>query len=92
MRVKHSKFKDCEFVVKVETNDKTLALVKDPYPSYNDIKPDYYVYWMNTGEELKNSGRTLLRTPSGRKVSQSRAVKILHNMVVASKQLTFSKL
>jgi hypothetical protein len=92
MRVKHSKFKDCELVVKVETCDKTMVLVRDSYPLYTRIKPDYYVYWMNVGEELKNSGRTLLRTPSGRKVSQSRAIKILHNIVIASKQLTFSKL
>lgn len=92
MRVKHSKFKDCELVVKVETGDKTLVLVKDPYPSYNDVKPDFYTYWGNVGEPIQSYGRTLLRTRSGRKVSQSRAVKILHEMVKASKQLTFSKL
>jgi hypothetical protein len=92
MRVKHSKFKDCELIVKVETDGKTLVLVKDPYPSYNDVKPDFYTYWGNTGEDIRTAGRTLLRTPSGRKVSQSRATKILHNMIAASKQLTFSKL
>jgi hypothetical protein len=90
MRVKHSKFRDCELVVDVETNDKCLTLVKDPYPDYN-VKPDYYVYWRNTGEDIATSGRTLLRTPSGRKVTQNRAVKILHKMVTESKYLKFSK-
>jgi hypothetical protein len=92
MRVKHSKFKDCELIVKVETDGKMLVLVKDPYPSYNDVKPDFYTYWGNAGESIQNYGRTLLRTKSGRKISQSRAVKILHKMIAASKQLTFSKL
>ena len=91
MRVKHSKFKDCEFIVNVDTDGKSFTLVKDPYPEY-DVKPDYYIYWGNTGEDIRTSGRTLLRTPSGRKVSQSRATKILHNMIAASKHLTFSKL
>lgn len=91
MRVKHSKFKDCELVVDVETNGKSFTLVKDPYPEYN-VKPDYYVYWRNTGEDITTSGRTLLRTPSGRKVSQNRAVKILNNMIAAAQYLKFSKL
>ena len=91
MKVKHSKFKDCEFVVNVDVNNKSFTLVKDPYPSYN-VKPDYYIYWRNIGEDIRTAGRTLLRTPSGRKVSQSKAIKILHNMTAASKQLTFSKL
>lgn len=92
MRVKHSKFKDCERVVKVEICNKTLVLVRDPYPSYTDVKPDYYVYWMNSGDNIENSGRTLLRTPSGRKISQSRAFKIMNQMINASKQLTFIKI
>lgn len=91
MRVKHSKFKDCEFIFSLESDGKSFTLVKDPYPEY-DVKPDFYVYWSNMGEDIRTSGRTLLRTPSGRKVSQSRATKILHQMVTASKQLTFSKL
>ncbi len=91
MRVKHSKFKDCEIIVSVETDGKSFTLVKDPYPEY-DVKPDYYIYWSNVGEDIKTSGRTLIRTTSGRKVSQSRATKILHDMVKASKYLTFSKL
>jgi hypothetical protein len=91
MRVKHSKFKDCELVVSIDTDGKSFTLVKDPYPEY-DVKPDFYVYWRNTEEDIKTAGRTLLRTKSGRKVTQSRATKILHEMVAASKQLTFSKL
>jgi len=91
MRVKHSKFKDCELVVSVDTDGKSFTLVKDPYPEY-DVKPDYYIYWRNTGENILTSGRTLLRTKSGRKVTQSRATKLLHEMIGASKQLTFSKL
>ena len=90
MRVKHSKFKDCEFIVSVDIDGKSFTLVKDPYPAY-DVKPDYYIYWRNIGEDILTAGRTLLRTPSGRKVSQSRATKILHNMIAASKHLTFSK-
>lgn len=90
MRVKHSKFRDCELVVELQTNDKCLTLVKDPYPEYN-VKPDYYVYWRNIGEDISNAGRTLLRTKSGRKVSQITAVKILHKMFIASKYLKFSK-
>lgn len=91
MRVKHSKFRDCELVVSVEINDKSFTLVKDPYHKYK-IKPDYFIYWRNTGEDILTSGRTILRTPSGRKVSQNRAIKILHEMVKASKHLTFTKL
>lgn len=91
MRVKHSKFRDCEFLFNLESDGKSFTLVKDPYHEYK-VKPDYYVYWCNIGEDLKTAGRTLLRTPSGRKVSQSRATQILHKMVAASKQLTFSKL
>lgn len=91
MRVKHSKFKDCELVVSIDTDGKSFTLVKDPYPEY-DVKPDFYVYWRNTEEDIRTAGRTLLRTKSGRKVTQSRATKILHEMVAASKQLTFSKL
>lgn len=91
MRVKHSKFKDCELVVSVDTDGKSFTLVKDPYPEY-EVKPDFYIYWRNTGEDIRTSGRTLLRTKSGRKVTQSRATKILHEMIAASKQLTFSKI
>ena len=91
MRVKHSKFKDCELVVSVDTDGKSFTLVKDPYPEY-DVKPDFYIYWRNTGEDILTSGRTLLRTKSGRKVTQSRATKLLHEMIAASKQLTFSKI
>lgn len=43
MRVKHSKFKDCELIVSVETDGKSFTLVKDPYPEY-DVKPDFYIY------------------------------------------------
>ena len=91
MRVKHSKSKDCELVLSVETGGKSFTLVKDPYLHYN-VKPDYYVYWRNSEEDIRTSGRTLLRTPSGRKVSQSRAIKILHEMIAASKYLKFDKL
>lgn len=91
MRVKHSKFKDCELVVSVDTDGKSFTLIKDPYPEY-EVKPDFYIYWRNTGEDIRTSGRTLLRTKSGRKVTQSRATKILHEMIAASKQLTFSKI
>lgn len=91
MRVKHSKFRDCELIVSIDTDGKSFTLVKDPYPKY-EVKPDFYIYWRNADEDILFSGRTLVRTKSGRKVTQSRAVKILHEMVAASKQLTFSKL
>jgi hypothetical protein len=92
MRVKHSKFKDCEFVVKIEISDKMLILVRDIYLDYGTIKPDYYVYWGNLYSDIKETGRILLRTPSGRKVSLRRAIQILHQMKEAATQLTFSKI
>ena len=90
-KVKHTEYKDCEFLAKADVNQNTLLLVKDPYPGYKQ-KPTYFVYWGSTNSNLEQAGREELRTPSGRKVSQKTAIKKFTQMVEASKYLTFSKL
>jgi hypothetical protein len=90
-KVRHTEYRDCEFLVRAEVEDNTLILIKDPKPGYKQ-KPTYFVYWGSTNSNLEQAGREELRTPSGRKVSQKTAIKKFTQMVEAAKYLTFSKL
>ena len=91
IKVRHTKYRDCELVAKANVDKNTLLLVKDPNPGYR-LKPTYFVYWSNAESNVEEAGREELRTPSGRKISESSAIKKFLEMVEASKYLTFGSL
>ena len=91
IKVRHTKYRDCELVAKANVDKNTLLLVKDPNPGYR-LKPTYFVYWSNAESNVEQAGREELRTPSGRKISQKTAIRKFLEMVEASKYLTFSSL
>lgn len=53
-----------------------------------DRKATYYILWGNDAD-LQKRGCTELRTPSGRKITQSSAIKQLHQFIKAGKHLKF---
>lgn len=53
------------------------------------VKPNYYLLWGNN-EDLSYSGFTLLRTPSGRSVTYSSAMKSYKEAVKSTEFISFS--
>ena len=51
-------------------------------------KPTYFVLWGNDAD-LRKRGCTELRTLTGRKITQSSAIKHLHQFIKAGKRLKF---
>ena len=76
------KYNDCKFLAQATADGKRMILVQDLQTK------KYYSYW---GESEANS-RVELTTPSGRKISESSAIRKFLQMVEASKYLTFSRL
>jgi len=76
------KYNDCKFLAQHTVDGKKVILVQDLQTK------KYYVYWGHT----EHNSRTELTTPSGRKISESSAVKKFLQAVEATKYLKFSKL
>ena len=76
------KYNDCKFLAQSTVEDKKIILVQDLQTK------KYFTYWGNT----EYPSRTEITTPSGRKISESSAIKKFLEMVEASKYLKFNKL
>jgi hypothetical protein len=76
------KYNDCKFLAQHTVDGKKVILVQDLQTK------KYYCYWGHT----EHDSRTELTTPSGRKISESSAVKKFLEVVEASKYLKFDKL
>jgi hypothetical protein len=81
-RNKMKKYNDCKFLAQSTVEDKKIILVQDLQTK------KYFIYWGNT----EHPSRTEITTPSGRKISESSAIKKFLEMVEASKYLKFDKL
>lgn len=76
------KYNDCKFLAQATIEGKRIILVQDLQTK------KYYSYWGHTD----HTSRTELTTPSGRRISESSAIKKFLQMVEASKYLKFEKL
>ena len=81
-RNKMKQYNDCKFLTQATVEDKRIILVQDLQTK------KYYSYWGHT----EHPSRTEITTPSGRKISESSAIKKFLQIVEASKYLTFSEL
>ena len=73
-------YRDCKFITQAKVGEKVTVLVED------EDTGRFYAYW-GLGEYKT---RVEILTPSGRKVSQTTAMKKFLEMVEAAKYLTFS--
>ena len=76
------KYNDCRFLAQAKVGDNKIVLVQDTKTK------KYFSYWGASQEQ----SRIEHTTPSGRKISESSAIKKFLHMVEASKYLTFSNL
>ena len=76
------KYNDCRFLAQAKVGDNKIVLIQDTKTK------KYFSYWGASQEQ----SRIEHTTPSGRKISESSAIKKFLQMVEASKYLTFSSL
>lgn len=76
------KYNDCRFLAQAKVGDNVIVLVQDAKTK------KYFSYW---GASQQQS-RVEHITPSGRKISESSAIKKFLEMVKASKYLQFTNL
>lgn len=76
------KYNDCRFLAQAKVGDNKIVLVQDTKTK------KYFSYWGASQEQ----SRVEHTTPSGRKISESSAIKKFLEMVKASKYLQFNSL
>jgi hypothetical protein len=76
------KYNDCRFLAQANVGDSKVVLVQDTKTK------KYFSYWGASQEQ----SRVEHTTPSGRKISESSAIKKFLEMVEASKYLQFNSL
>ena len=107
MKFYHDKLGNCKVLIEANYRGKCFKLVestktkkeKRTYGRYwkrsehvwVESKTTYhYMLWGNTQDE-NEMGVTKLVSPTGRKVKQSRAIKLFFDAMKASREMTFSK-